>query len=74
MNDNKLDPVTAAVLAVATIPDGFLKEFMAHRHFWAARNIDIVARKDGREYRLEGDWLKELVKLLDKRLVPVDHQ
>lgn len=74
MNDNKLDPVMAAALAVAAVPEGFIKEFMAHRHFWAAKDIDIVARKDGREYRLEGDWLKEFVKIVDNRLVPVDHQ
>jgi len=41
------------------IPDFVVREFNAHRHFWAAHEIDIVARKDGREYRLEADWLKQ---------------
>jgi len=41
------------------IPDFVVREFNALRHFWAAHEIDIVARKDGREYRLEADWLKQ---------------
>jgi len=45
---------------LARIPASFVREFMAHRHFWAAHEIDIVARKDGKEYRLEGDWLKDV--------------
>jgi hypothetical protein len=35
------------------IPAWFVQHFLAHRHFWAAHEIDIVARKDGQEYRLE---------------------
>lgn len=46
------------------VPPHFVREFMAHRHFWAAHKIDIVARKDGKEYRLEGDWLKDMCRAL----------
>jgi hypothetical protein len=48
--------------AQAAPPDWFVRRFMEHRHFYAAHKIDIVARKDGKEYRLEGDWLKDVVK------------
>lgn len=49
------------------IPEWFVRQFMAHRHFWAAHEIDIVARKDGQEYRLEGDWLKEACRALEPK-------
>ena len=46
------------------VPESFRREFMAHRHFWAAKDIDIIARKDGKEYRLEADWLKPFIRKL----------
>ena len=43
------------------VPEWFVREFMAHRHFIAAHTINVVARKDGKEYSLEGDWLKRFI-------------
>jgi hypothetical protein len=37
------------------------------QHFRNARSIDIVCRKDGREYRYEGDFLKEIARALVPR-------
>jgi hypothetical protein len=45
-------------------PPWFTEQFLASRHFTAAHTIDIIARKDGREYSLEGDWLKPFVAAL----------
>lgn len=46
---------------MTVIPESFIAEFMAHRHFHAAKTIDIIARKDGKEYHIEGDWLKPFI-------------
>jgi hypothetical protein len=34
------------------------------QNFRSARTIDIVCRKDGREYRYEGDFLKDVARVL----------
>jgi hypothetical protein len=34
------------------------------QNFRSARTIDIVCRKDGREYRYEGDFLKDIARAL----------
>lgn len=52
----------ADAVSEAEVPEAFISEFMAHRHFWAAKDMDIVARKDGKEYRLEADWLKPFIR------------
>jgi hypothetical protein len=37
------------------------------QHFRSAYTIDIVCRKDGREYRYEGDFLKDVARALVPR-------
>ena len=34
------------------------------QRFRSASSIDIIVRKDGREYRYEGDFLKEIARAL----------
>lgn len=34
----------------------------------SARLTDIIVRKDGREVRIEADWLKNLCKIVEKDL------
>lgn len=34
----------------------------------SAKLADIIVRKDGRETRIEADWLKDLAKLVEKDL------
>jgi hypothetical protein len=40
------------------------------RRLRAAHEIDIIVRKDGREYRYEGDFLKDVA----RALLPVTHE
>lgn len=42
------------------------------RRFWAARTIDIIARKDGVEYRYEGDFLKDVARALAPKYQGID--
>lgn len=39
----------------------------SERRFFAASTIDIIVRKDGKEYRYEGDFLKDVARELVPR-------
>lgn len=39
----------------------------SERRFFAAHTIDIIVRKDGKEYRYEGDFLKDVARALAPR-------
>jgi hypothetical protein len=54
----------SSLIPAYEVPESFVREFMKHRHFWAAHEINIVARKDGKEYQLEADWLKPFIRAL----------
>jgi hypothetical protein len=57
--EHALVPLARAFLelheALSEVPDTFVKHFMENRRWYAARNIDIVSRKDAAERWLEGD-------------------
>jgi hypothetical protein len=49
------------VEALWLIPESFIADFVASRAWTAARNLDVISRKDAIDRRLEADWLKEFI-------------
>lgn len=43
----------------------------SERRFFAAHTIDIIVRKDGKEYHYEGDFLKDIAREIAPRVAGI---